>query len=384
MKEVAMSVSHQPAIASDTGDPLGSYGAAMEHLASAISTLSTMAKTLLALTTTVAATNRRVINAGGGGLALVLRNRDRGYCVDDSVIAPLGKEQHYPTSLLISGWTIDHAYPVVIPNLEGYQSISYGAYQPILMRDVVMVPQRMGDPVGMIETGWSRYHEASPDEVRLLQVLADSTAVALANIRLYTELEQRIQTHTAALELEVEEHKQAEAQVRHLSLTDELTGLNNRRGFYVLGELALEVARRNGTIAWLIFLDLDGLKQVNDHWGHEAGDRAIAAAATLLRETFRTSDVVARIGGDEFAILAMTNTETPTRTLCDRLQSQVRHYNQAHVHPFQLALSIGVECCQRDDQLADVLGRADAKMYVAKRQKRTVLGNSSPHPSDVA
>lgn len=364
-----MSVPYQPRITCDAGDRLTAYCAAMEHLSSAIPTLS-MAKTLPDLTAVVAATAREVMNADGS--TFVLRDGDQCYYVDENAITPLWKGQRFPMTICIGGWTMNHACPVVIPDISGDERIPYQAYEPTFVKSLVMVPIRTRDPVGAIGVYWSSAHEALPNEVHLLQALADSTAVALANIQLYAELEARVQARIAALELEIEDRKRAEAEVRQLSLTDELTELNNRRGFYLLGEPALDMAWRNGAIAWLIFIDLDGLKQINDRWGHEAGDGAIAAVGHLLRETFRASDVVARLGGDEFVVLAISNTEAP-QELHDRLQHQLQTYNQTHPHPFPLAFSIGIERCPAQEPLADVLGRADAKMYAAKREKKRRL-----------
>ena len=107
-------------------------------------------------------------------------------------------------------------------------------------------------------------------------------------------------------------HRNSERELRSLSvemeqlaLTDELTGLRNRRGFLVLADQALRMARRTRARCALVFMDLDGLKRVNDTRGHAAGDTLIADAAKVLDHVFRESDVVARVGGDEFAVLAV-------------------------------------------------------------------------------
>ncbi len=102
----------------------------------------------------------------------------------------------------------------------------------------------------------------------------------------------------------IERHRMAE-ELRNLSLTDELTGLHNRRGFITLSQQQIRQAKRTKKEMLLLFVDLDGLKKINDGFGHSEGDRALFAVAALLRETFRDSDIVARIGGDEFAVLAM-------------------------------------------------------------------------------
>src|SRR5215469_10710622 len=92
-----------------------------------------------------------------------------------------------------------------------------------------------------------------------------------------------------------------QTELRNLALKDELTGLHNHRGFYVFAERQFKVCRRSGRGMLLFFLDMDGLKQINDSLGHSEGDRALKRAGGILKETFRDSDIVARLGGDEFA-----------------------------------------------------------------------------------
>ena len=93
------------------------------------------------------------------------------------------------------------------------------------------------------------------------------------------------------------------ARLRELALVDELTGLHNRRGFLLLAEKQLQIARRTGRPDLLLFVDLDGMKRINDEFGHEAGDAALRRTAAVLHAAFRTSDIIARLGGDEFVVL---------------------------------------------------------------------------------
>src|SRR5262249_20763754 len=103
---------------------------------------------------------------------------------------------------------------------------------------------------------------------------------------------------------DITERKRAEAALQSLSLVDELTGLYNRRGFLAVSEQSLAEIRLNDKVPAIVYADLDGLKEINDSLGHHEGDRALAQAAEILKETFRSSDIVARIGGDEFVVLA--------------------------------------------------------------------------------
>lgn len=115
--------------------------------------------------------------------------------------------------------------------------------------------------------------------------------------------------------------------MRQLSLTDELTGLSNRRGFFVLAEQEWKVACRAKRDCVLVSLDLDGLKLVNDAFGHAEGDALLFAAAGVLKKTFRDADVIARLGGDEFAVFTRDGALDPG-VVCARLQANVDAFNQ--------------------------------------------------------
>jgi len=159
-----------------------------------------------------------------------------------------------------------------------------------------MVPIRRLDPIGAIGNYWAYHHEPSEQEVRLLQALADSTSIAMENVQVYSELEQRVRDRTAALE-------EANEEIRRLSVTDELTGLNNRRGFYLLAQQKLHGVRRLDHNCVLAFPDVDGLKRVNDEQGHDVGDALLKDVAEVLRAIRGEADILARIGGDEFCVM---------------------------------------------------------------------------------
>jgi diguanylate cyclase (GGDEF)-like protein len=167
------------------------------------------------------------------------------------------------------------------------------------------------------------------------------------------------------------ERKRAEESIRALSLEDELTGLPNRRGFFTLAEQQLKVARRTKTGLFLLFADLDGLKTTNDRFGHAEGDRLIRDAARILRATFRDSDIVARIGGDEFVVLMIQTDEAAPAQFLDRLAKEIEKRNAVEKES-PLSLSIGMTRYAREAPvpLDELIRRADALMYEEKRKKR--------------
>lgn len=157
-----------------------------------------------------------------------------------------------------------------------------------------------------------------------------------------------------------------------LSLTDELTGLYNRRGFFTLAEPQLKLARRAGRRLSLVFADLDRLKRLNDTLGHATGNHALVEVAALLRSSFRDTDVVARLGGDEFAALLVEIRDDALSVPLDRLRENLARANAAPDRAYELSLSIGVATRKADDiaTVEDLIDEADHAMYREKRGKK--------------
>jgi len=169
----------------------------------------------------------------------------------------------------------------------------------------------------------------------------------------------------------VERHRLSSA-LRSLSLIDDLTGLYNRRGFTDLGEQHLKLARRTGRAALLVYLDVDRLKTINDTLGHHVGDRALCQVADILRDTFRQSDIIARMGGDEFAVMALEASEQNQSELLQRLREKVQEINERRRESYALSISIGTArfVGEGRTRLDVLLAEADVVMYREKRTKR--------------
>jgi diguanylate cyclase (GGDEF)-like protein/PAS domain S-box-containing protein len=166
------------------------------------------------------------------------------------------------------------------------------------------------------------------------------------------------------------ERKRAEAALQSLSLIDELTGLYNRRGFLAVTEQHVAAIRRDNKIPIVLYADLDGLKQINDSYGHHEGDRALATAAQILKETFRSSDILARLGGDEFVALAAIEEDEGAESLTDRLQEQFRASNALRMRAYDLSVSVGVANFESDRySIEELMAQADRAMYEEKRRK---------------
>jgi diguanylate cyclase (GGDEF)-like protein len=170
----------------------------------------------------------------------------------------------------------------------------------------------------------------------------------------------------------VSELEKANDRLRNLSLTDALTGLNNRRGFMILATGLLKFARRASYSVCLLYIDLDSLKYINDSFGHAAGDAAILQFSRLMTDTFRDSDVIGRLGGDEFVAMIADATESDLASVQSQLQNNVDNYNRRSDPRQALAFSLGVIRVEPQSTITmeELLSEADAAMYQHKISRR--------------
>jgi two-component system cell cycle response regulator len=164
------------------------------------------------------------------------------------------------------------------------------------------------------------------------------------------------------------------ATLQSLALSDTLTGLYNRRGFITIAEEQLKLARRAGYSLTLAFVDLDGMKRINDELGHEFGDQALVKTAEILRGTFRASDVIARLGGDEFIVLAIAAGTAFSARIRRQLVQSLAEYNKT---PGAVPLSFSVGFSHFNPatdhasaSIEDLMVEADKQMYIEKQQSR--------------
>ncbi|HTR45270.1 MAG TPA: diguanylate cyclase [Thermodesulfovibrionales bacterium] len=167
-------------------------------------------------------------------------------------------------------------------------------------------------------------------------------------------------------------HVRLQENLRMLSITDELTGLYNRRGFFTLAEEFLKLDRRQKKGLFLLYADLDHLKIINDTLGHQEGDLALIDVANILKETYRESDIIARIGGDEWVVLPVGTTGDNIETIIARLQKNINRHNAATKRTYALSVSLGVACYDphKPCSIDELIARADKEMYEQKRMKR--------------
>jgi diguanylate cyclase (GGDEF)-like protein/PAS domain S-box-containing protein len=179
-----------------------------------------------------------------------------------------------------------------------------------------------------------------------------------------------LETARAALEEQARELKEA-------AVTDELTGLHNRRGFSLIADQQLKIAAREGHKRVVYFVDLNGMKAINDTLGHDVGDRALVDAAAVLRRTFRAADIIARLGGDEFVVLATDSRAASEASVPSRLANAITRYNESAT-AFRLSLSLGSAVFDpaKPATLDALLAEADARMYEAKQAHHRLAAES--------
>ncbi|HYA14058.1 MAG TPA: diguanylate cyclase [Syntrophales bacterium] len=172
---------------------------------------------------------------------------------------------------------------------------------------------------------------------------------------------------------DITEHKNMEEKLRALSLTDELTGLYNRRGFFTFCDRTLKVCRREKKGAFLLYADLDNLKEINDRLGHQEGDKMLAETADIFKKTFRDSDIIARIGGDEFIVFPVGNTKEDSEVITNRLLRNIENDNAKKArNKYVLSVSFGTSYydpgnpCSIDELIAE----AEKLMYARKKDIR--------------
>lgn len=232
--------------------------------------------------------------------------------------------------------------------------------------------------LAVLAVAWD--HDLSAAEVNAykhaLSYILQLTAGALGKIEAHSSLERRVcdqreeLAHTSvAHAAELARRDEAAAEMRMLSVTDVLTGLYNRRGFFLQAEQIYKLARRKRTQSAVIFADIDGLKRVNDELGHEAGDRLLQDAAGVFRESFRQADVLARLGGDEF--VAYTLDDEQPGVILQRIQANLRAFNLMQERPYAVSISAGVVKCDSGSShsLSHYVLLADKQMYAQKRSR---------------
>lgn len=170
---------------------------------------------------------------------------------------------------------------------------------------------------------------------------------------------------------EITEHKKLQEYFQNLSITDAQTNLYNKRGFETLAKKYLNLSKRLKREFLIGFYDLDGLKYVNDKYGHTIGNMALSDTAAILKKTFRESDILSRWGGDEFAVLIASSGLSNIENVMSRYRKNLEEFKKNHTRPYTLSLSVGFSCFDPENpsSLEDLIAAADNSMYSEKKNR---------------
>lgn len=266
-----------------------------------------------------------------------------------------GIERYYPDLILLD---------INMPEMNGYEvcqalkKSEKTAYIPIIF---ISALNQIQDKVNAFEMGGSDYI-SKPFHDREIQIRIKNQLLIQQQHQLLLEKNQQ-------LEQEVQERLKAEARAEQLAITDELTGLLNRRGFLLMANQQLKISSRTQAQFSLLFADVDGLKKVNDNFGHLAGDQVIIDAAKVLQQVFREGDILSRVGGDEFAVFLPVSNKMDD--LSGRLKASITEFNNNSDRLYKLSISFGIVEYSGDNEqsLEDYLNQADKLMYEQKRYR---------------
>lgn len=269
---------------------------------------------------------------------------------------------------------------IILPSMDGFTLVRRLREEPLLMRVPVIFHTANYDESEihkLARASGVRHILRKPSEPHeILRVVNDSLKRPAATKKLsQTGQLQRKHLEILADKLyqKVAELENTNERLNTLSLTDELTGLNNRRGFIILATSLLRFASQVKYSLSLLYIDVDSLKHINNTFGHAAGDVVIIQFAKILTNTFRNSDIIGRLGGDEFVVLLVDADENDLESMQALLKNNVDTYNLQFSQQSTIAFSLGIIWAQPDSAttMEDLLSQADKAMYEHKRLRKS-------------
>jgi diguanylate cyclase (GGDEF)-like protein len=287
------------------------------------------------------------------GVAIFVRDPDTGVLADYRVTASASERFRTlptPRSTGVTAEVARSGEAAFITNAQRHPLFANGAYPEL--NAIASLPLLLkGQVVGVLNVGYARPYQFEDSAIRMLKALADAAALAVHN----AELHERI---------------------RKQAVTDELTGLVNRRRF--LESLRAEIlrARRYGHPMALLMVDLDRLKQINDHYGHAGGDAMLRGVAQCMRLAVRVTDVPARLGGDEFAVLMPETKREAALAVAERIRASVEEF-RAQVDGVEISSTVSIGLISREagylQDLPSFIHMADEALYKSKTSGRNTI-----------
>jgi diguanylate cyclase (GGDEF)-like protein len=246
---------------------------------------------------------------------------------------------------------------------------------------LVCVPIKMGGRVlAILNASHPLTDYFEPWQLHTLTLFCSCLGQLLHNHRLINELESEVEQRTRDLRVALDESEVLKRRYQQLSTEDELTGLHNRRYFFVEAEAMVSRAMRYGQSCSLMLLDVDFFKQINDKWGHLVGDRVLSRIAQVLKEEGRGGDLIARVGGEEFVIILPDAGAEGAEQMANRIQERLRRLLLGgDLGTLEITVSIGISYLRRTPELStrqpgkvldQLYSEADRAMYLCKSNGR--------------
>lgn len=249
--------------------------------------------------------------------------------------------------------------------------LTTGLPKQISNRKIIAMGRKNGPPENGLEENLSSALQAADSEFGQILKEVEEISKLLKSDHPDTQT-MRVATHPAVWGAV----KQAllDRELRYLALTDDLTCLFNRRGFFAAATQQIKLAQRNGQSLLLLFCDVDNLKRINDSFGHQEGDLALIRTADALELSFRGSDILSRLGGDEFVVLASETSNQTQEIILRRLEKNLKK-SSATEPRYALSLCVGVARFdpKRATTLGELMVQADKAMYEKKRKTQKVV-----------
>ena len=267
--------------------------------------------------------------------------------------------------------SIDKNDNIVLWNQTAEKMFGYSSAEAIGNKLTLIMPEKYRQAH---KKGISRY--ISTRKAKVVGKNYEVTALRKDGTEIPVELslsswERRDDIFFTAIIRDITSRRKLEQKLREASFTDDLTGLLNRRGFMALSEKQLQISRRYKRSFSILFLDLNEMKQINDNFGHKSGDQALIELADILKKTFRSSDIISRIGGDEFTVLINEPTPGIDKIITSNFMKNLRTFNARTDRPYKLSTSLGIAHFDPSQprSIDELLAEADTLMYEQKSQK---------------
>ena len=302
------------------------------------------------------------------------------YVFEDTIVHKNGQKWFPPAKVLFKSY---HNGKVVEEIPAGKQSLSV---RHLFDHEYIPTDRRLTMVLSPLFLNEDHYGlllcEIDPGYFHYINSLVAHLCAAMKILRLIRD--------KGAIQLELEETL-AEIKVKNLHLDtvsklDDLTGVCNRRGFFAQANGIMSSPENDGSAAMLIFAELDSLQQINDSFGHEDGDFALKGAAKILSDSFSSPDFIGRIGGGEFSVFAMADSENDRekteKMIHDRIAEASDNFNRGQDKPFVVRINVGVYFfnCSPDEELSKILAQADNYLYSQKKNETSILRSEGALP----